>query len=66
MLEHDYHRVDQRMEQLRGRIDELERETAGLRHQVDAYERSRFWKLTKPLRVATRSLHGVRTRLRNH
>jgi hypothetical protein len=66
MLEHDYHRVDQRMEQLRGRIDELERETAGLRHQVDAYERSRFWKLTKPLRVATKGLHGVRARLRSH
>jgi glycosyltransferase involved in cell wall biosynthesis len=66
MLEHDYHRVDQRMEQLRGRIDELEREAAGLRHQVDAYERSRFWKLTKPLRVATHGLHGVRSRLRNH
>lgn len=66
MLEHDYHRVDQRMEQLRGRIDELERETAGLRHQVDAYERSRFWKLTKPLRVASKGLHGVRARLRNN
>ncbi|HZB43568.1 MAG TPA: methyltransferase domain-containing protein [Ilumatobacter sp.] len=64
MLEHDYHRVDQRMEQLRGRVDELEREAAGLRHQVDAYERSRFWKLTKPLRVATRGLHGVRSRRR--
>jgi len=66
MLEHDFHRVDQRMEQMRARIDELERERDGLHHQVDAYERSRFWKLTKPLRVMTKELHGVRSRLRNH
>jgi SAM-dependent methyltransferase len=66
MLEHDYHRVDRRMEHLRGRIDELEHERDGLRHQVDAYERSRFWKVTKPLRVLTKELHGVRARLRDH
>jgi SAM-dependent methyltransferase len=66
MLEHDFHRVDQRMEQLRARIDELEQERDGLHHQVDAYERSRFWKITKPLRVMTKELHGVRSRLRNH
>jgi SAM-dependent methyltransferase len=66
LLEHDYHRVDAKTDRLSKRIGELEREISAWRDRVDAYERSRFWKLTKPLRVATKGLHGVRARLGSH
>ena len=66
LLEHDFHRVDAKTERLMKRIGELERENSAWRDRVDAYERSRFWKLTRPLRVATQGLHGVRARIRNH
>lgn len=66
LLEHDFHRVDAKTERLTKRIGELEREISAWQNRVDAYERSRFWKITKPLRMATKELHGVRARLRNH
>lgn len=64
MLEHDYHRVDAKLQAMQNYIHQLESDNAAWRHRAEAYERSRFWKLTKPLRVATQGLHEARSRLR--
>ena len=62
-LEYEFHRLAGELHAVRIYLAEVESETSGLRHELDALRRSRFWKLTKPLRVVTRQLHDVRARV---
>ena len=65
-LEYEFHRLAGELHAIRIYLAEVESENAGLRHELDALKRSRFWKLTKPARVATRKLHDLRRRGGKH
>ncbi len=65
-LEYEFHRLAGELHAIRIYLAAVESENAGLRHELDALRRSRFWRLTKPARVATRKLHGLRSRAGKH
>ena len=65
-LEYEFHRLAGELHAIRIYLAEVESENAGLRHELDALKRSRFWKLTKPARVATRKLHDLRRQAGKH
>jgi SAM-dependent methyltransferase len=66
-LEYDFHRLAGEVHALREYQADLLSHRDQLLHRVEAIERSRFWKLTRPLRGAVRVARRARRRvLRRH